>query len=176
MIPISSVSAGGTISSTPNTLTWIRGQRKRSYELILNGEVVGRMERLSFWSADCAVETADGRWTFRQAGFFGRSEIVDESSRQTIATMKSTWGTGGGTLTFADGQKFEFMVEGWWRQVWSVTPENGPPVLRLDARERSLELAGGSEAVTNRLSLLAMFAYYRVIRTEEDQAAVLAVV
>lgn len=175
MIPISlalsrALSSQAIPSGSPNTLTWKRGQSSRSYELTLNNEVVGRMERPNSWSSSYAVETADGRWTFRPSGCFGGLEIADEASQQTIAAMKSNWGTGGGTLAFVDGQRFELTVRGWWRPVWSVTPENGQPVLRLHARERTLELLSGADAVKGRLSLLAMFAYYRLLKAEEDAA------
>ena len=175
MIPISSANSSGATSSW---LTWTRGRSARSYELQRNGEVVGTMKRPSFWSSSYTVETADGRWIFRQAGCFGGAEIVDEQSGQTIATLKASWGTGGGTLTFADGQKFALVVSGWWHPVWCVTPENGQPVLRFQARERTLELPAGADALKARLSLLAMFVYYRVLKAEEDasSAAVVAAV
>ena len=167
MIPISSASSSG---AGYRGLTWTKGQHSRSFELKLNGEIVGRIERPSFWSSSYEVETADGRWTFRPSGCFGGAEIVDEASGQAIATMKPSWGTGGGTLTFADERKFEFTVNGWWRQVWSVTPEQGQPVLRLQAREKTVELCAGADVLKGRLSLLAMFAYYCVLQAEEAAA------
>jgi hypothetical protein len=166
MISISSVSA--IPSGAPNTLTLTRGQRSRSYELTFDSQVVGVMERPSFWSPSCVVETADGRWIFRPSGCFGGIAIVDEASQRTIAMMKSNWGTGGGTLTFTDGQKFELTVSGLWQPVWSLTPENGQSVVRLNVREKTLELPSG--AAVKDLSLLAMFVYYRLLKSEEDAA------
>jgi hypothetical protein len=172
MIPISSVVSGGI----PNALTWKKGQRSRSFELKLNNEVVGTLERPSFWSCSYVVETADGRWTFRQAGYFGGAEIVDESSLQTIATLKSSWGSGGGTLTFANGQKFELTPRGFWQAVWTVTQGDATPVLRFHAGEGTLEVFAGAEGLKGRLSLLATFTYYLVLKMQEDAAVVLAAV
>jgi hypothetical protein len=173
MIPISYATSGG---ATAGNLTWARGQRSRSFELKLNNEVVGTLERPSFWSCSYVVETVDGRWTFRQSDCFGGAEIVDESSQQTIATLKSTWGSGGGALTFADGQKFEFTVSGWWRQVWTVTQGDAAPLLRFHAGEGTLELFAGADTLKSRLSLLATFTYYLVLKMQEDAAVVLAAV
>jgi hypothetical protein len=176
MIPISSASSNRAIpGATSNRLTWTKGQRSRSYELKLNGEVVGTLERPSFWSCSYEVETADGRWTFRQADCFGGAEIVDESSQQTIATLKSSWGSGGGTLTFADGQEFELRSKGFWRAVWTVTQGDANPVLRFHAGEGTLELFAGAAMLKGRLSLLATFTYYLVLKMREE-AAVLAAI
>jgi hypothetical protein len=171
MIPISSA----IFSGHPNQLDWTKAGGSHRYELSFNGETVGRLERPSFWSSRYSAETSDGRWTFRPAGCFGGAEIIDEASGGIIASMKSNWGSGGGTLVFADGQRFAMMLSGWWRQVWSVAAENGQPVLRLHAREKTMELTAGAEAVRGRLSLLAMFTYYRVLKVEEDAAAAVLV-
>ena len=172
MIPLSSSSAisGG--------LTWKKISCSRSYELKLNDQLVGRLERPSFWSSDFVAETQNGSWTFRRSGFLGNgAEVFDSVSQQPIASFKAEWG-GGSTLTFADGQSFRLACKGWWRPVWSVIGEAGQPVLLLDVRDKTVEVPAAGAVPDSRLSLLIMFTWYRVLKAEEDAqaAAVVAAV
>lgn len=168
MIPFSSAISSG--------LTWSKISWTRGYELKLHGEVVGKLERPSFWCSKFLAETQDGHWIFRRGGFLGSgAEILDAASEQPIATFKSGWG-GGGALTFADGQTFQLQCKGWWRPVWTVTANDGQSVLRMHTREKTVELPSGEVVPNSRLSLLTMFAWYRVLQAEEDEASAAAAV
>ena len=167
MIPLSSAVSGG--------LTWSKLPRHQGYELTLNGDVVGTLQRPSCWSAKSLAESEAGHWMFRRAGFLGTgAEIVDSASQQPVATFKSAW-SGAGLLTFADGQTFPFECKGWWHPVWSVTTESGQPVARLHVREKTVQLPEGAPVPGSRLSLLILFAWYRVLQAEEDAASAAAV-
>jgi len=147
MIPLSSASAisGG--------LTWKKISCSRSYELKLNDQVVGTLDRPSFWSSDFVADTQNGSWIFRRCGFLGNgAEVFDSASHQSIAAFKSEWG-GGSTLTFADGQSFRLQCKGWWRPVWSVIGEAGQPVLVLDVRDKTVEVPAAGAVPDSRLSL-----------------------
>lgn len=167
MIPLTTAVSG--------ELTWSKISCK-NYELRRNGEMLGTLERPSFWSSTYLAETPAGNWTFRPGGFLGSgAEILDSATKQVIATFKSAWG-GRGVLTFADGQKFTVESTGLWRPVWDVNAEGGQTILRLHAREKNVELFSAAVSA-DRLSLLAMFIYYRLLKSEEDAAvAVVAVV
>jgi hypothetical protein len=163
MIPLSSAISGG--------LTWSKIPHGRGYELKLNDEVVGTLQRPSFWSQTFLGETQEGRWKFRRAGFFhAGAEIVDASSEQRIATLKSAWGTKS-TLSFADGQTFRVESEGCWRPIWNVLTESGQVVLSSRTREKTVELPAGVAMASGRLSLLILFARYRALQAEEDASA-----
>ena len=161
MIPIS--------SSTSSGLTWSKRPRTRNYELKLNGDVVGTLSRTGFWCPNFVAETQSGCWTFRRGGFLGTGAEIVEADR-AIATFKAPWG-GGGTLTFADGETFHLECKGWWRPVWTLVAENGQPVLHVHRREKTVDVATGSAIADSRLSLLLMFAWYRVLQAQEDAAA-----
>jgi hypothetical protein len=164
MIPISSALSG--------ELIWSKISCSRDYELKLSNEVVGTLHKPNFWSSEFVAETRDGRWTFRRGGFCRTgAEILDSASRQPIATLKCAWG-GRGTLTFADGQTFHLECKGWWRPVWSVLTPNGQLVLQILRRERTVDLPASTAVADDRLALLIMFAWYRVVQAEEDAAAV----
>ncbi len=176
MIPLNSSSAmsGG--------LTWKKTSCCRTYELKLNDQRVGTLDRPRFWSSDFVAETQSGSWTFRKTGFLGNgAEVLDSSKRDStskqdspsqppIATFKSEWG-GGNTLTFTDGQSFHLQSKGWWRPVWSVIGESGQPVLVLDVRDKTVDVPTPGAVPDSRLSLLIMFTWYRVLKAEEDASA-----
>jgi len=163
MIPLSSA-----ISSN---LTWTKIPRTRNYQLKLNGEAIGTLRRPGWFSSKFLAETQDGQWTFRRGGCFGTgAQILDSSSQQPVATLKSAWGRRG-ALTFADGQTFHLECKGWWRPVWSVTGEGGETLLRLHAREKTVEVPTGAPVPAGRLWLLIMFVWYRVLQAEEDAAS-----
>jgi hypothetical protein len=165
MIPLSNA----TLSANSGALTWSRISCNRRHELRLNGEVVGELKRPSFWSANFAAETQHGTWKFRRSGFWGNVvEVVDETSGQSIASFKA--GYSRGALTFADGQVFQLTHKGWWRPVWTVATESGQPLLYVHVREKKVELAAGLAVPEERLSLLIMFTWYRVVQGEEDAA------
>jgi hypothetical protein len=171
MIPLNPAFA----SATSGALTWSRISCNKRYELKLNGELVGEMTRPSIWSQSFVAGTHQGHWTFRRSGFFATgAEIVDAASQQQIASFKSEWGSRG-VLTLADGQVFGFTCQGWWRPVWTVATESGQPVMSIDVREKTVELATGACVPENRLSLLIMFALYRIQRAEEDAASAVVV-
>jgi hypothetical protein len=163
MIPLSSAISRG--------LTWSKIQCGRGYELTLDGNVVGTLRRPGFWSQTFLAETQQGQWKFCRSGFLcNGAEIVDAVSGQPVANFNSSW-SGNGNLIFADGQSFRFECKGWWHPVWSVLTDSGQPVLRLHVREKTVELPEAVTMADGRLYLLALFARYRMLQTEEDAAS-----
>ncbi len=163
MIPVSSAISVG--------LTWSKLPHSRKYELKQSGEVVGALRHPGILSSNFVAETPEGRWTFRRSGFYGTgAEIVDSVSEKPIATFKSAWG-GRGILTFADGQAFHLECKGWWHPVWSVLAESGELILRIHTREKTVDLPTATAVAESRLSLLIMFAWYRVLQAQEDASA-----
>ena len=162
MIPISMVSSG--------RFSWSTLPRNQGCELKQGLEVVGILRQASHWSSNYVARTAGQQWTFRRMGFWGSAaEIVDSVSQETIAIFKSSWG-GRGTLTFADGEKFDFVCHGLWHPVWTVMTAAGEPVLSLHTREEFVDVKLSSMA-KSRSSLLVLFTLYRVRQAEEDAAS-----
>ena len=162
-------------SAVSSRLTWSKIPHTRNYELKLNDEIMGTLVRSSCWSSKVLAEARDGGWAFRRGGFLGTgAEIADADSEQPIATFKSNW-SAGGMLIFADGQTFHLKCKGWWRPVWTVTTEDGQLVLHLHTRDKTVELGRNAAVPSLRLSLLIMFAWYRVLQAEEDAASAAAV-
>lgn len=151
-------------------LTWSKIS-SRNFELNRRGEVIGRLQRPSFWSCSFEVETQAGRWTFRRRGWVGGSEIFDSASQQPIAIFKPAWSGRAGKLTFDDGQTFQLQCKGWWRPVWSVIAESDELVLRLQRCEKTVELFSAAAVYESRLGLLILFTWYHVLQSEEAAAS-----
>ena len=163
MIPLSSF--------TRSTFRWSNLPKNQGCELRRGGEVVGRLARPSFWSSNYEAISGNRRWAFHRSGFWGNcAEIFESDSRQAIATFECSFG-GRGSLSFADAQKFDFVCHGVWRPVWSVMREDGEQVLALHSREQFVDVNPECGVSESRISLLALFALYRVRQAEEDAAS-----
>lgn len=163
MIPVS--------STTCSTFTWSNLPNNQACELRRDGGIVGTLMRPSVWSSNYEAISGNHRWAFHRSGFWGTcAEILESDSQPAIATFKSSLG-GRGSLTFADGQKFDFVCHGVWRPIWSVTREDGELVLALHSREQFVDVNSDSGVPESRISLLALFGLYRVRQAEEDAAS-----
>lgn len=59
--------------------------------------------------------------------------------------------------------------------MWSVIGEGGVTVLRLQRREKTVELPSATALSDRQLLLLITFTWYRVLKAEEDAAAAVMV-
>jgi hypothetical protein len=169
--PVSSAVSGGFAQPQ---ITWSRVAYGRRCEVKKNQQVVGTLQKPSFWSTNYLADSTGGHWLFRRAGFLcSGAEILDAATEQQIAQFKSDW-SNGGTLTFSDGQTFLVKSSGWWRPVWMVT-ESGRPVVQVRIREMTVELDASAAANDGRVSLLILFTFYRMLQAEEDAASAVLV-
>jgi hypothetical protein len=167
MIPIS--------SAIPSGFTWSEVSRNRIYELKLDDKAVATLQRPSYWSFKFVAEAQNGRWIFRPTGCLSNgAEILDAASQRQIATFKQDWG-GGSELTFTDGQTFRLECKGWWRPQWSVIAATGETLFILHAREKTVEMTPGTNVPESQLSLLILFAWYRILKANGDAAAAVLV-
>jgi hypothetical protein len=175
MIPLSSaLSPANSGGITKSEFTWSRTCGRR-FELKLNGEVVGTLQRPSFWSSSFLADAGDGHWIFRRTGCLTTgAEILDAATQQPVAQFKQAWG-GRGTLALSDGQTFYLDRSGWWRPVWSVTTESGQVVFQLHMREKTVELPDGKAVTDSRLPMLILFALCRIQLAEEDASVAVIV-
>src|SRR5262249_3890916 len=145
MIPISSAISG--------QLVWSKAPYNRGYALKCNGEMVGLLQRTSFWSSEFQAESCYGSWRFRRSGCFrAGAEIVDSKSQTPIAALRPNW-SGGGTLAFSDGERFRITSAGFCQAVWMVLSDNGP-ILSINSREKTVQLSNELRPPETRLTLL----------------------
>jgi hypothetical protein len=165
-------------AAVPEGLTLSRIPWTYDYQLKRNSEVLGTLRRPALFSLGFLAESQHGQWTFRRSGCLcGSAQILDSASQQQIATFQSPWG-GGETLTFADGQTFQLRCKGRWRPVWSVIGKDGRTVLHLHSREKTVDIKTPMAVTLERLSLLILFAWYRILQADQDatSAALVAVI
>jgi hypothetical protein len=153
-------------AAVSSKLTWSKLPRNRGYEFRQNDSVVATLQQTGFWSCESLAKTQDGDFGAFRTG----AGILEASSERQVAAFKAVWG-GKGTLTFADGQTFYLVCNGWWRPAWSVTNEAGQPVVKLHAREKTIETPLGTQVNEGRLALITLFTLYRMQQAEEDAAA-----
>lgn len=80
-------------------LRWVQPRAFRcSYELRDGEEVVATLQSAQNSSSAVVFESADGRWTFRRAGFWVPQTIVFDSSERAIARFHPNFWYPGGTL------------------------------------------------------------------------------
>src|SRR5947209_4675991 len=121
------------LSAAAGRFTWSKLPNSRGFGLTRNGEILGTLRRPTIWSQNLEAATPVGAWTFRRSGFWRTgAEIVDPASHQIIATFRLGWSFGG-TLTFADGQRFHVTSNGGWRlkPKWTVTTDAGDILVSL---------------------------------------------
>jgi hypothetical protein len=143
----------------------------RGFELKQNDTPIATLKRPCVWSSDFIATTSTESWIIRRGGFWGnKGEIREASSQQQIAVFKWGWG-GKGSILFADGQAFLMVTRGIWHPVWTVVTQAGERVLELHTREKSVEIDPEAAVANDRLSILILFALYRVRQAEEAAAA-----
>lgn len=151
-------------------LVWSRIPHTHSYQLTAKNETLATLQHLRGMSPHFVAESEYGKWIFRRNGFLGAgAEILDADSQQQIARFRASW-AGGGTLTFSDGNTFHLECKGLWRPLWTMCSGDGKKLLQLHSREKTVDLMG-SDLPDRLLSLLILFAWYRILQAQEDAAA-----
>jgi hypothetical protein len=161
-------------SAIRSEMVWSKTPHRCGYELTYNREIVGSLQRMSFWSSEFRAESAHGSWKFRRTGCFRiGTEIIDSQSSTRIALFKPNL-SGGGMLQFSDGLALRITSQGFWRPVWSVLAESAQPVMRIHSRQKTMELLGEWNLPEDRLTLVAIFAWHIMRQASEDAAASVA--
>jgi hypothetical protein len=161
-------------------LAWSKSRPRGTYELKLGSEVIGSIRNTSFLSRTALAISSEGRWIFRRVSWLvSRIEIVDSAFGNVIALFKPNW-LGGGTLRFCDGSIFRLSSKGCWRPIWNVSNEAGQILLRIETRSKEVQLLSCRTfeefgRTKKRLTLLTMFAWYRVVQTADDAALTAAI-
>jgi hypothetical protein len=104
-----SAAAGGQLELT-------RIYRRRA-ELRAGEELVGTLERQSWWRTHVLLMAADGRWMLRQAGWFSRDAVLTtagEAGEREVGRYRARW-RGDGTLTLTGGRELQLTRPRGWR-------------------------------------------------------------
>ena len=121
------------ISEFPSAiLEWLPAKKRgRAYELRAEGEVFGTLRWPRWFSARAEPESADGRWDFASKGFWNRRTVAcAPASEVELAVFVHQW-VGCGNLQLADGRRFRWASQGFWRPKWFFEDEAGRVPVRL---------------------------------------------
>lgn len=148
-------------------LTWKQpSKRQRTYLLVAEDQVVATIHWVRGSLAE--AESAEGRWTFKRAGFLRpRVTVRTEGSETDLAVFHSTW-DGGGTLEFRDGRRYSWSNTNRMHTAWVWTGQSGAELLRFKGKSMQIESAG---ATTPGISLLALLSWYLNIMNNESSDA-----
>ena len=150
-------------------LQWTKAQTRGRYELIFGGDVLGSLQRRGWCSREWDAGSPAGSWMFRRVGLVGKVEIYASGKPAPIAFFKPGW-CAGGVLTFDDGQMFRIRSRGFIRPIWTVSLENGPAVVVVDQRKRSVAVQA-TDISPARVAVLTLFSWHRILQASEEAAA-----
>src|SRR5215813_11341523 len=163
--------------ATPIQLSWIKSKIKGRYELIANGPIIGSLQRVGFWKSVTQAEYSGKSWSFQRCGY-ATTEIMEEPGARPVAQFKPNW-LGGGSLSFADGERFQLVAKGFWRPVWSWINEQGQKLLEVVPHDKCVRLSsvadGPVDSHKDHLAVLIMFSWHQILQTNDDAAAVAAI-
>lgn len=170
------------------TLNWRQcGWLKREWELYREAD--GTRDSLA-WLRQPSLMSSDAeiRWsenaiaapflTLRVRGFLNqRLELVSADSTLPLPSESKSSRSGGLTLTLADGRVVIWQPTNFWRTVWELREEAGPPVMQ--ARSLSWKRGGSLTLTADHLPqaelwLLVGVCWYQMILQMQRAAAAAA--
>ena len=157
------------LSALPFHMLWSKQGRGR-YELRSGTDLFGSVQRRGWCAREFNADSSCGNWIIRRVGLGLRTEIYQAGDERPIASFKAGWSSGG-LLTFADGQTFRLTARGFLRPVWTVSTENGHLVLAVDHRGKSVTVRATENLEPQRLALLALFTWCRILQASDEAAA-----
>ena len=159
------------------SLTWQQPSwLKMDYELrTKDAEVSATLRFRSSFGSLATAESADGCWTFKRVGFWQtRVTIRPCGSDAEIGIFKNNTWSGGGTLEFLDGRKFQATTN-FWQSKFGFETESGEKLIEFESvglLHPALTVVIDPIAVSKpELPLMVMLGCYLVVMMRTDAAA-----
>lgn len=105
---------------------------RRRAELRAGDDIVGTLERQSWWRQHVLLTAAEGQWMLRWSGWFARQAVVTTNGRageREIGRYRAGW-RGDGTLALPDGRELQLTRPRGWRRARTLC-DNGAELLTL---------------------------------------------
>jgi hypothetical protein len=158
-------------------LTWVQPSALRNeYQLIADDKALASLRWEKAFGSLATAEAADGRWTFKRAGYLRpRVTVRAEGSEADVATLEPGW-TGSGVLQLSDGLRYRWANTSFWSGEWAFVSEAGTVLVRFlpgYSRKKRGTVHVEPEARTLRhLSLLLLLGWYLVVLMAQDTAVI----
>lgn len=168
------------IEALQQELKWEQPSALRmEYELSASGGLIATLRFRSSFGSLATVESADGCWTFKRAGFFQTRISVRVCGSETeIATFRNNTWSGGGALELPDRSSLKATTNFWQTRLefraendeWLIRFEPGG-ILHVYSR---VEIGPQAREVLEKFPWLVSLGWYLMILLRSDSAAVCA--
>lgn len=105
---------------------------RRRAELRADAELVGTLERQSWWRQHVLLTAAEGQWMLRWSGWLARQAVVTttrEAGERVLGSYRAGW-RGDGTLALPDGRELQLTRPRGWRMTRTLC-DNGAELVTL---------------------------------------------
>jgi hypothetical protein len=146
------------------------------FELRASDEPAARLRWIKRWGSLAEAEVAEGRWTFKRAGFLRpRVTVRREGSEVDAAVHEPGW-SGNGTLTLAGGRTLRWVSTSFWGSHWEFRDPGDSPLVHFHVKSglRVMGAAVTVHAAARRmpeLPLLLTLGFYLIVLMVNDAAA-----
>lgn len=149
------------------------------FELKSNEEIIGILKFRNGFGSRAYGNVAEGEWTFKRLGFVHTYVTIrknGEANNQAIF-RNNTW-SGGGTLEFPDGRKFQ-ANSNYWHALFEFRNEAGESIMRFTniggfKMHAQLDLFPPSKSLEE-TSMMALLGWYLAVMISRDGEMVAAV-
>jgi hypothetical protein len=157
------------------SLKWVQPKIfDNQYELHASDELVATLTFRGIEGTFATAECGDGSWTFKRVGFWQNKATVRtrESDLNLAVYRNNTW-TDGGTLEFANGNKYKATTN-FWMTNYEFREDTGERLVRFKYGgifhlSSEVEILPKARALSE-LPLLIMFGWYLAVMLYMDSS------
>jgi hypothetical protein len=153
-------------------LKWVQPSARRyEYVLVSGDKAVGALAWKSWRDSLAFAEAPEGRWTFKQVGFWQSKSTIRVAGDDADAGLFESGWSGAGTLRLG-GKSFKWRPANSWYTKWEFADADGA-VIRFKSTHRLLKNEAEVE-VTRQVpeaTLLVLFGWYVLLNTIESWSA-----
>lgn len=162
--------------SIGHDLNWVQPTHSRSFELVGENKVFGKLTFKEIFGSLAMAESYEGRYTFKRQGFLHPSiSIRKEGSDIEQGQMVMDGWHQGGAVNLQEGRSYRFVKEGFLHPEWGILDGSGRPLVRIKAKwglkyqaEVHIEAFGKDD---KNLVLLLMVGLYSIILMNDEATA-----
>jgi hypothetical protein len=151
-----------------------------AFELKYSEEVLASLRFKNSFGSYAEGAISEGEWSFKTKGFLSTQVIIRvKGSEKNVALYRNNTWSGGGTLEFPDGRKYQ-ANSNFWHAQFEFTDESGETLIRFTNIEgfklhAQLELLPAAYKLQE-TPLLVLLGWYLAVMTSRDGEMVAAIV
>jgi hypothetical protein len=161
-------------------LEWAKPKLFRPYyELIANNLVIAELSFKNNFSSQAAGRSADGSWSMKRTGFWGRRVIIkDLNSDITVAEFTGRTWRNGGEITLSGGSQYVLKAS-FWKMFFEIQTSDGIQILsysspRMFKRSAFVEIDYEASNIPDLPWLVILGCYLGVMQRKDAASAAAA--